>query len=52
MITYIGASAGYSLRETGPYDDPDYVANMTAGPYQDEDNYDEPYLGPWAVYDP
>ena len=52
MITYIGASAGYGLRETGPYDDPDYVANMTAGPYRDEDDAYEPYQEPFAVYDP
>lgn len=50
-------SYSYDLRTPygpvmGPYDDPDYVANMTAGPYRDEDDDDEPYLGPFAVYDP
>lgn len=53
MITYIGTSAGYSLRETGPYDDPDYVAYCTDNErYWDGDEDEEPYREPFAVYDP
>jgi len=53
MITYTSFYGGYGSPAKGPYDDPDYVAYCTDKErYTDDDEYDEPYREPFAVYDP
>ena len=52
MILYSPGYGGYSEPVRGPYDDPDWVAYCTCKERYAEDDSEDTYEPPFAVYDP